>query len=300
MIFELLQPEPSLWGAITVIFKALYYISSLGAAGLAMFALGFRKRLPRNEAQALDSWITGAVGTTMVVSIISGILRVHVMSVGDVTNMDVWATLMRSRLGDAFMIRQIGLILILVPLCVTLSFNQAVTGAGILLVLMSYVVMGHSTNYMPRQELAASIFIHMSAVAFWAGSLVPLARAAKRGDRDSAALVQAWSRAALVCVAVLASSGFIAAALLLRQPSSLLTSWYGNALIAKLFLFSITLGLAAWHKLHLTRDLLQGSRKAGLRLSRSIRFETVTMVLVFYAVAEMVSDHPPDMGHRIP
>jgi copper resistance protein D len=174
-----------------------------------------------------------------------------------------------------------------------------VGAGGVVLVLISYAMMGHSTAYVPRQELAVSVVIHMAAVAFWAGSLIPLSRAARRGDAEAASLVRDWSKVALVCVSALTLSGLIAGALLLRTPSNLLASWYGNAMIAKLILFGITVGLAAWHKLRLSEQLYVGNRVAGRRLSRSIKIEGAVMLLIFYAVAEMVSHHPPDMGHRL-
>jgi copper resistance protein D len=299
MIIEYLRPDANIWDGLDVVFKAAYYITSLGAAGLAMFSLGFRHRLPQREAVALDNLIVGIVAATMAASIISGFVRVHVLSAGDVSNIGVWASMLRSRLGDAFLVRQLGLLLILLPLVYRIGFHQAVSGGGILLVLLSYAMMGHSTIYVPRQELAVSVVIHMAAVAFWAGSLIPLSRAAQRGDAAAAALVRDWSKIALICVSALIVTGLIAGALLLRTPSNLLTSWYGNAMIAKLILFCVTVGFAALHKLRLSEQLYAGNGLAGQRLSRSIMIEGIVMLLVFYAAAEMVSHHPPDMGHRL-
>ena len=41
MILELLGPEPDLLRALSVALRIAYYVSCLGAAGLAIFAMGF-------------------------------------------------------------------------------------------------------------------------------------------------------------------------------------------------------------------------------------------------------------------
>ena len=53
MILEYLQPNPSLLDGLTVVLRALYYAATLGAAGLALFAIGFGHRLDAEEAARL-------------------------------------------------------------------------------------------------------------------------------------------------------------------------------------------------------------------------------------------------------
>jgi len=59
MILEYLQPDASLLDGITVIIRALYYIATIGAAGLGLFAIGFGHRLEPNEAAKLRQSLLG-------------------------------------------------------------------------------------------------------------------------------------------------------------------------------------------------------------------------------------------------
>ncbi|WP_237217572.1 CopD family protein, partial [Falsiroseomonas oryziterrae] len=135
--------------------------------------------------------------------------------------------------------------------------------------------------------------LHLLAVAFWTGSLLPLAWAARRGQAE---LVEAWSRAAVWAVAAIAGTGLALAALLVRRGDLLFAGWYGYALVAKLALVGVMLALAARHRFLLTPRLTGGG---GAALARSIQLEAVVALLVFWAAAELVSVHPVDAGHRI-
>jgi putative copper export protein len=298
MILEFLKPEPDVWNAVTVVLRAGYYVASIGAVGLAVFAIAFGQRLTFGENERLSLLIRLAVIVAVLLSLAAAVVRVQVLSAGDLSNLAVWEAMLRSRIGDAFLLRTAGLLLLL-PLGFGARAGEGLAGAGAVLVLASYAAMGHSTLYSPRQELAGIVVVHLACVAFWIGSLAPLRWVAARGDRDALALIEDWSRVTLKVVALLVLVGVIGAALLLRQPGQLLTSWYGNAMLAKLALFAGVMALAAWHKLMLTPAMARGEPDAGRRLSRSILWEFGLIVLVFYAAAEMVSVHPVNLGHRI-
>jgi copper resistance protein D len=297
MFFALLDPDATIWDGIAIFFKAAYYITSLGAAGLAMFALGFGQQLTTDERHRIWNWTCAAIAAAFAVSSGAGLLNVHIMSGGQLLNFDVWATLLTSRLGDAFYVRHIGLLLILLPLTLSIRAGQALAGAGIFMVLMSYALMGHSTKYAPRQELASFTVIHVGAVAFWIGSLLPLAWVAKRGDKHAALLIADWSRLALLLVPVLAASGGLFAVMILHEPQQLFITGYGRTMIAKVVLFCLALGIAAYHKLALTDQVLRREPGAGNKLARSIKIEAAILLLVFYAAAEMVSNHPPEFDN---
>jgi len=299
VILEYLMPDPDVWDAVTVVLRAFYYVASLGAAGLAMFALAFGHRLDGDERRDLVRWTIGAVALAALLSLFAAGVRVQVLSAGNLFDSAVWQAMFRSRIGDAFFIRMAGLGLIALGLVVP-SVGAAFAGAGILMVVASYAAMGHSMLYRPRQEIAAIVVVHLACVAFWAGSLLPLAALARRGDRASLEIVADWSKAALVIVPILVASGITGAVLLVQRVDLLWSSWYGNAFLAKSALVGLVLALAAVNKLVLTRRAERGVPGAAAALATAIRVETVLMLIVFYAAAEMVSVHPVDAGHRIP
>ncbi len=97
------------------------------------------------------------------------------------TDPDVWAAVMRSRIGDATLLRGVGLVL-LVAVAMPWRIGPAVGAVGVVLVVGSYAAMGHSMLFGPRQEIAALVVLHLAVVAFWVGSLPPLLWVAQRDD----------------------------------------------------------------------------------------------------------------------
>ncbi len=293
MILEYLQPDPSALDAVFVMLRAATHVAMLGAAGMALFGLGFGAMLAREDQERLRRWMLGLALAGLALNVGVLPLRVLVLTAGasafDLTTLQA---VMASRNGDAFWIRLAGLAALAVAAARPGRVADALAGAGALVVCASYAALGHSMLFRPRQELAGLVTLHLLAVGFWTGSLLPLAWAASRGQ---AALIEAWSRAALWAVAVIAATGVALAILLVRRAELLLAGWYGWALLAKVALVGLMLLLAMRNRA-LTPRLGEGS---GPVLARSIRIETVIALLVAWAAAELVSVHPLDAGHRI-
>jgi len=294
MILEYLQPDPSALDAVFVMLRAATHAAMLGAAGMALFSLGFGAMLTREDQERLRRWLLGLALAGLALNIGVLPLRVLVLTAGasafDLATLDA---VMASRNGDAFWIRLAGLSALAIAAARPGRVADALAGAGALVVCASYAALGHSMLFRPRQELAGLVTLHLLAVGFWTGSLLPLAWAASRGQ---AALIEAWSRAALWAVAVIAATGVALAILLVRRAELLLAGWYGWALLAKVALVGLMLLLAMRNRALLTPRISAGG---GPVLARSIRIETVIALLVAWAAAELVSVHPLDAGHRI-
>jgi putative copper export protein len=295
VILEYLQPEPSLAEALMVLLRAAGHATLIGAAGLGLFLAAFGGRLDAPALSHLRRWLLVAAGLGIALSLLGLPMRVAVLSGGDPWDAATWRAVMTSRIGDALWIRLAALVLLALA-AAPWAASAALAGMGALAAAASFAAMGHSTLFRPRQELAALVTVHVLALAFWIGSLPPLARAAEHGD---VALLRDWSRAGVAAVVLLAATGAALAALLLRGTASLAGSWYGWALIAKLLLVCLLLGLALRHRLVLTPALERGTPGVDRRLARSIRLEMLVALLVFWAAAELVSVHPPDLGHRL-
>ena len=300
MILEYLQPDASLLDGITVVIRAFYYVATIGAAGLAIFALGFGHRLEAHETARLRRSLYAAIVAGLALSVLAMALRVLVLTAGaSMFDPGVWAAVMRSRIGDAFWLRSGGLVL-LAAAVTAWRVGPAIAAVGALLVISSYAAMGHSMLFAPRQEIAALVVLHLAVVAFWVGSLLPLLWISQRRDGASAArLIHAWSRAASFAVMIMIASGVLLTWYLTLRLDRLLDAWHGWALAWKVLAVSAALLLALWNRLYHTPALARGDVGAGSRLARSIRIEMLIVILAFYAAAEMVSVHPVDYGHRI-
>jgi putative copper export protein len=299
LILELIQPDASAWDAATVLVRAGYYAASLGAAGLALFHAGFAHRLEATEETRLRRLAVTAAGLAAGLSVLALVVRAGVLAGGGpLFEARIWQAMMTSRIGDAFWLRLGGLTLI-ATLATRWRIASPLAVAGALAVAASYAAMGHSMLYRPRQANAALVVLHLLAVAFWAGSLLPLARVAARGGTEAASLIAAWSRIARWVVAMLVLAGVALAVLMVRRADLLYATFYGWALTVKVALVAAMLALALRHALVLAPAAARGEAGAGERLAASIRAEAVVALLVFWAAAEMVSIHPLDAGHRV-
>ena len=295
MILEYLQPDPSALDAGFVLLRAATHVAMLGAAGLGLFGIGYGALLAAEDQARLRRWMLGLALAGIGLNLGVVPLRVLVLTAGaSAFDGQVLAAVLESRNGDALCIRIAALAALALAAARPGRISDALAGAGALAVAASYAALGHSMLFRPRQELAGLVTLHLLAVTFWAGSLPPLAWAAARGQ---AAPIEAWSRAALWAVAVVAATGLALAVLLVRRGALLLAGWYGWALLAKLALVGAMLALAARHRWQLVPRLTAGG---GGSLARSIRIETVLALMVAWAAAELVSVHPLDAGHRIP
>lgn len=300
MIIEFLQPDASFLDGVTVLLRAGYYAASLGTAGLVMFGAGFGHRLNAVEKRLLPRWIVAGAVLALLLSVAAMALRVLVLTAGaDLFDPTVWTAVMRSRIGDAFVLRVAGLMLVM-AYALLWRAGPFIAVVGAVAVIASYAAMGHSMLYRPRQEIAALVLVHLSVVAFWVGSLLPLALVAQRREQASAAeLITDWSHVALGAMALVVASGALLIWYLSPRLDLITGSWWGYGLIAKLALVAGLMGFAAWHKLRLTPALTRGEAGADDALARSIKLEIIVVLAVFWAVAEMVSVHPIDIGHRI-
>lgn len=300
MILEYLQPDPSILDGAVVVLRAFYYAATIGAAGLAMFAIGFGHRLAPEETALLRRALGVAIVAGLTLSVLALSLRVLVLTAGaSMFDPAVWSAVMRSRIGDAFWLRAGGLLLVGAALA-RWRAGPAIAAVGAALVVASYAAMGHSVLYRPRQEISALLVVHLAVVAFWVGSLPPLAWIARRRDgAAAAALVEDWSRFAMLAVCAMITTGVALGWYLTLRLDRVLDAWHGWGLAAKALLVLLALGMALRNRLRLTPALARGDADAGARLASAIRLEMAVVALVFYAAAEMVSVHPADYGHRI-
>ena len=93
--------------------------------------------------------------------------------------------------------------------------------------------------------------VHLVVGALWVGTLGYLVAAVvrHRAERDVLlGIAGRYSRLALPLIVVLAAAGGLSAAEVLPSWSSLLSSGYGQLILAKSALFALALGLAAWNR----------------------------------------------------
>jgi copper transport protein len=162
------------------------------------------------------------------------------------------------------------------------------------LLVASFLVTGHAATAPPVALAATTVALHLAGAGFWFAALRPLAAAASTESAEVAArTMDQFSTRALWLVGALLVSGALVSWIQVRTPTALLATDYGIRLAVKLGLVALLLAFAAYNKWRLTPALHAAGAGAGPSMARSIRFETIVMMLVVAAAASLTMPTPP-------
>lgn len=151
---------------------------------------------------------------------------------------------------------------------------------GAALCLAAFATTGHTSVAPHHMALTALLLLHLLVVAFWIGALWPLYIATNRETPQAAArLIDAFSRAAswLVPGILLAGVGLTA---LLVPSLAVFKQPYGQLLLAKIALFAVLMGLAAFNKWIFGPAIADGDT----RVAKSFRITVLTEYLLISTV----------------
>jgi len=227
------------------------------------------------------------------------------------------AVLFTTAYGEWWLVRVIAAILLATLLLMTLSRSRSgsalhrvwLPSVSVLLgalMLLTLPLTGHARAVARFTWLVVlSDWVHLAATALWIGGLIHLAVAIPVVDRNEPygiellhRLASRFSRIAKTCALVLLATGIYAAWLHLPNWISFVTTAYGRALLAKLFLAILILGIAA---VNLRRVLpaiadfnlhLEGARVWAGRFVTLLRTESILGVAILALVAVLTSLPP--------
>ncbi|MCU0260694.1 MAG: CopD family protein [Ilumatobacteraceae bacterium] len=179
----------------------------------------------------------------------------------------------------------------------------AVAGASIV-TLSGFVIEGHTRTVDPVGAMVGGALVHTAAAALWAGGAIGLALVLRRADDDTptiAAVVRRFSDLAVVSVGVVALTGGLLAWLVLPEPSDLVDTGYGVALLTKIALVGVLVGIGAYNRFRLVPPVpapapvgadVGGDPTALGRIRRTVGVEAVLIVAVVVATAVLVARSP--------
>jgi len=131
------------------------------------------------------------------------------------------------------------------------------------------------------------------AVAFWAGSLLPLVLLLRAPASDAVPALRRFSTAIPFALGVLLIAGVTLAIIQLAEPQELLTADYGHVFLAKMALVVVLLLLGAANRWRLSGAAEGNGLGAKHRLATMIGIETLLVVAVFAVVALWRFTPPP-------
>lgn len=274
---------PDVWIQGAIATKFLLYLGVLTAAGSAFAALIFRTSDVKAFASIFS--ILGLIGACM------GFLIGGATLMGDASGMydrEILGLLWSTPVGTALSYRLVGLGLLVGGFALGMP-GLWISSLGGVIALWSFVTVGH----VPDQDVLwinMLLLLHLVAISLWIGILTPLRRLCITGlTKEVSNLGHRFGRAATVFVPLLILAGLVMSYRLVGSINALLTTGYGQALIAKVMLVGALLGLAAHNKLRLIPMLLAGETRALHQLSRSISLEWIAVALILLITAILTS-----------
>ena len=302
------QPSSSgdrLWEIIGGISRFIMYLAALVAAGVAFFLAFIHDR-------AEDRWrIVPFVRIGSILAVFSAIGIVMSQAAlltgkgaGAVTDSNVLRDVLSQNLGWSLALLMIGLAAVHLSTDIPkLVVSKSLALSGGLAATVSFAVWGHATELSPKAISLTADAIHATAAALWLGGLVGLVMVlslrtpetvrATAGIISRFSLMAFWSVIALTIAGLtLTITGSDA------NLNSILTTTWGQLVLAKIGLTLIVVLIAAWNRRTLVPSLTGPTENNGelavrwATLLRTIRAEAVLLVAVL-ALTAIVVNVPP-------
>lgn len=273
MMFDLLS-------LASIIAKFFLYISVLTAAGTAIVAPLFRLSLKKIfTAKAIlialcSSLMLYGLDAILLAGDITGLVNVEILSlISETSN------------GNAFYIRIIGLVLLLMGL-LNNRLSKWISIIGSFISLYSFTQVGHMHEH-GSVLISLSLFVHVTVAALWLSILLPLRDLvlSENTVNEAAKVAHQFGQIALFFIPLLILAGTYMAWVLFDNTIDLVSTRYGQIILIKIFLTSILLSLAAFNKFKFVPQLKAGSSLAAHKLANTIQIERVLLTLILIAIA---------------
>jgi copper transport protein len=294
-----------LWEIIGGISRFIMYLAALIAAGVAFFLAFIHDR-------AEDRWRIVPfvrIGSLLALLSATGIVMSQAAlltgkGAGAVTDSNVLRDVLNQNLGWSLALLMIGLAAVHLSTDIpkkVVSNSLALSGG--LAVTISFAVWGHATELSPKAISLAADAIHATAAALWLGGLVGLVMVLSlrtpESVRATAGIISRFSLMAFWSVIALTIAGLtLTITGSDASLNSILTTTWGQLVLAKIGLTLIVVLIAAWNRRTLVPSLIGPTENNGelavrwATLLRTIRAETVLLVAVV-ALTAIVVNVPP-------
>ena len=302
------QPGASgdrVWEVIGGISRSLMYLSALIAAGVAFF-------LSFIHDHAEDRWrIVPFVRIGSLLALFSAIGIVMSQAAlltgkgaGAITDTDVLRDVLNKNLGWSLALLLIGLAAVHLSTDITKKVvSQSLALYGGLAVTVSFAVWGHATELTPKVLSLSADAIHATAAALWLGGLVGLVMVLSLRSADSvrstAGIISRFSLMAFWSVIALTIAGLtLTVTGSDANLNALLTTTWGQLVLAKIGLTLIVVIIAAWNRRTLVPSLTTPSTEPSelsvrwSTLLRTVRAEALIIVIVIGLTAILVNVPP--------
>lgn len=274
-------------GLVTARF--LHYAATTMLAGLSLFPLyAYAGAEPEVFGRWRQRWLLWTALAALVSVVCWFAFAAANMSgdIGDLTDMETLKAVARdTSFGILWMLRMLLAVLIVgVAAWCCRSRREAVRDCSSMMLLLTGLLLASlaGTGHTQVEEGWAGIVhvisdaMHLLAAGAWLGGLIPLVLLLHRyfgtdlgvGSKDVDRILMRFSGMGYIAVATLIGSGLVNSWFLVGSPSGLLSTPYGQILLAKLVLFGGMLALAVANRFWLVPSMNKARTDAAEELAR--------------------------------
>ena len=276
---------PDAFGLAAIVTKFALYLGVMTSAGTVMATLMFR--LERTRGLAMTFAVLGIVAAILAFSLRGANLT---GDVSGLTDPEMLKLLWTTPVGTALLLRLVGLGLLIAGLLMG-RVGTWVSVLGGVIAIWSFDQVGHVSG-LEATLLDLALMLHLLAVALWIGVLTPLKRLASSSSTYASAadVGHRFGVVASATVPVLIIVGGYMGYQLVGSFTALVGTSYGQAMIIKVLLVSLLLGLAAANKLRFIPALRTGDPAVANHLSKSISVEWIVILAVLGMTAVLTTN----------
>ena len=276
---------PDAFGLAAIVTKFALYLGVMTSAGTVMAMLMFR--LERIRGLAMTFAVLGIVAAILAFSLRGANLT---GDVSGLTDPEMLKLLWTTPVGTALLLRLVGLGLLIAGLFMG-RVGTWVSVLGGVIAIWSFDQVGHVSG-LETTLLDLALMLHLLAVALWIGVLTPLKRLASSSSTYALAadVGHRFGVVASATVPVLIIVGGYMGYQLVGSFTALVGTSYGQAMIIKVLLVCLLLGLAAANKLRFIPALRTGDPAVANHLSKSISVEWIVILAVLGMTAVLTTN----------
>jgi putative copper resistance protein D len=276
---------PDAFGLAAIVTKFALYLGVMTSAGTVMATLMFR--LERTRGLAMTFAVLGIVAAILAFSLRGANLT---GDVSGLTDPEMLKLLWTTPVGTALLLRLVGLGLLIAGLFMG-RVGTWVSVLGGVIAIWSFDQVGHVSG-LETTLLDLALMLHLLAVALWIGVLTPLKRLASSSSTYASAadVGHRFGVVASATVPVLIIVGGYMGYQLVGSFTALADTSYGQAMIIKVLLVCLLLGLAAANKLRFIPALRTGDPAVANHLSKSISVEWIVILAVLGMTAVLTTN----------
>mgnify|MGYP003332769910 FL=1 len=272
-----------IWVIIVPLLRMALYVATFGALGTQLFIWHFGGHLSSTghaycRQLIANSSIFGVIISVCLWLSVAGNMSGTITGIFDPVMLQL---AFEASAGMAALLSLAGFILFFVGGAATHHWYRLLPVMGSLLLLFSLSITGHVTRIGFITQLLLGV--HLVGLAYWLGALLPLRKLCLEPNKTGLVeIAHRFGIYAFIYIGALVLSGATYAYLLLGSLSALVTTTYGNVLLAKIGTVSVLLLLGAINKFKLVPLLRHDMLKGAKKLYTSIQWELFAVVIILF------------------